>query len=113
MTEIVFPILESKSVSSINSAAAATAIVSQKVAIVKSLQCICSDPQVLVELYLNYDCDPEALENIYEKIVNCLSRFVSSREPRLPLIIDNDHFVHPMELNSLTILGLFAAFICV
>ena len=38
---------------------------------------ICSDPQLLVEIYLNYDCDGDSLDNIYERLVNVLSKTVS------------------------------------
>jgi brefeldin A-inhibited guanine nucleotide-exchange protein len=30
---------------------------------------LCEDPQTLVDIYLNYDCDRQALENIYERFV--------------------------------------------
>jgi brefeldin A-inhibited guanine nucleotide-exchange protein len=35
---------------------------------------LCQDPQALVEIYLNYDCDSEATDNIYEQSVasSCL-----------------------------------------
>lgn len=35
---------------------------------------LCQDPQALVEIYINYDCDRAALDNIYEKIMNIVSK---------------------------------------
>lgn len=35
---------------------------------------ICQDPQALVELYINYDCDRASLENVYEKLMNIVSK---------------------------------------
>lgn len=35
---------------------------------------LCQDPQALVELYINYDCDRSAPENIYEKLMNIVSK---------------------------------------
>lgn len=39
----------------------------QKQTLLEILQRISNDPKVLVEVYLNYDCDRAALDNIYEK----------------------------------------------
>ena len=54
--EIFIPILEMK-----------TSTLKQKAMIVSMLQRLCQDPQALVEIYLNYDCDSEAADNIYEQ----------------------------------------------
>ena len=54
--EIFIPILEMK-----------TSTLRQKVVIMHTLSRLCHDPQALVELYLNYDCDSEATDNIYEQ----------------------------------------------
>ncbi|TXT13291.1 hypothetical protein VHUM_00658 [Vanrija humicola] len=35
---------------------------------------LCHEPQALVEIYLNYDCDRNAPENIYEKLMNIVSK---------------------------------------
>lgn len=35
---------------------------------------LCQDPQALVELYINYDCDRASLENVYEKLMNIVSK---------------------------------------
>lgn len=56
--EIFIPIMEMK-----------TSTLKQKAVILNMLQRLCQDPQVLVEIYLNYDCDSEAADNIYEQYV--------------------------------------------
>ena len=58
MHEIFIPILEMK-----------TSTLKQKAVILAMLQRLCQDPQALVEIYLNYDCDSEAVDNIYEQYV--------------------------------------------
>ncbi|CAG8757223.1 15865_t:CDS:2, partial [Acaulospora morrowiae] len=56
INEIFLPIMELRSSS-----------MKQKYALMNILARICSDPQTLVEIYLNYDCDREALDNTYER----------------------------------------------
>lgn len=46
-----------------------TATLKQKAIILAVLSRLCQDPQALVEIYLNYDCDGEAADNIYEQYV--------------------------------------------
>ena len=46
-----------------------TSTLKQKAVILGMLQRLCQDPQALVEIYLNYDCDSEAADNIYEQYV--------------------------------------------
>ncbi len=46
-----------------------TATLKQKAVILGMLSRLCQDPQALVEIYLNYDCDSEAADNIYEQCV--------------------------------------------
>ncbi|CAK1361315.1 Protein transport protein SEC7 [Cercospora beticola] len=36
-----------------------------------------SDPRTLVEIYLNYDCDRQALDNMYQRIIEHVSRMAS------------------------------------
>lgn len=62
--EIFIPILEMK-----------TSTLKQKAAILSMLQRLCQDPQALVEIYLNYDCDSEAIDNIYEQCVLLMTRY--------------------------------------
>ncbi|KAI0368107.1 Sec7-domain-containing protein [Pilatotrama ljubarskyi] len=61
--EIFIPILEMK-----------TSTLKQKAVILSMLQRLCQDPQALVEIYLNYDCDSEAADNIYEHLMNIVSK---------------------------------------
>ncbi|KAJ9127856.1 hypothetical protein QFC24_000140 [Naganishia onofrii] len=35
---------------------------------------LCQDPQMLVDIYINYDCDRASLENIYERLVNVIAK---------------------------------------
>ncbi|KAG8732664.1 guanine nucleotide exchange protein for ADP-robosylation factor [Ceratobasidium sp. 423] len=39
----------------------------QKSTILTMFAKLCEDPQALVDIYLNYDCDRQAMENIYER----------------------------------------------
>lgn len=41
-------------------------------AVVETLQTICTNPQTLVDIFLNYDCDLES-KDIFEKMVLDLS----------------------------------------
>ncbi|KAK7207757.1 hypothetical protein BZA70DRAFT_265101 [Myxozyma melibiosi] len=63
MTEIYLPILEMK-----------TSTAHQKQYLLRGLAKIAGDPRALVEIYLNYDCDNTALDNIYERLVDYLAR---------------------------------------
>ena len=45
---------------------------------------LCQDPQALVEIYLNYDCDSEALQNIYERLMNIISKIGATVTAHLP-----------------------------
>ncbi|KAH8105009.1 Sec7-domain-containing protein [Phellopilus nigrolimitatus] len=65
--EIFVPILEMK-----------TAALKQKSVILGMLQRLCQEPQTLVEIYLNYDCDREAIDNIYEHLMNTISKIAST-----------------------------------
>ena len=65
--EIFIPILEMK-----------TATLKQKSVIVSMLSKLCQDPQALVDIYINYDCDSEAADNIYEQSVD--THFLASRK---------------------------------
>lgn len=67
LKEIVLRILEMRSASN-----------QQKFSLLKGVLRICEDPQTLVDVYLNYDCDREALDNIYERLVNVLSKITTS-----------------------------------
>lgn len=56
LNQIFVPILEMRN-----------STLKQKTVILGMLSRLCQDPQALVEIYLNYDCDGEAAENIYER----------------------------------------------
>jgi len=61
MNEIFLPILEMR-----------TASLRQKSVLLSMLYRLGQDPQALVEIYLNYDCDREAKDNIYERSASLL-----------------------------------------
>ncbi|KAF5364253.1 hypothetical protein D9756_000655 [Leucocoprinus leucothites] len=71
--EIFIPILEMR-----------TSTLKQKAVILGMLSRLCQDPQALVEIYLNYDCDSEAVDNIYEHLINIISKFASMPVSSLP-----------------------------
>ena len=50
----------------------------QKQMILSILSRLAQDPRALVEVYLNYDCDRTALDNMFERIVEHLSKISSS-----------------------------------
>lgn len=56
LNEIFLPILEMRNATS-----------RQKSVLLAMMYRLSQDPQALVEIYLNYDCDSEATENIYER----------------------------------------------
>ncbi|KAG0557352.1 hypothetical protein KC19_11G122800 [Ceratodon purpureus] len=45
----------------------------QRTAVLKMLEKACNDPQMLADIFVNYDCDLEA-PNLFERMVNSLSR---------------------------------------
>ncbi|KAL4818407.1 hypothetical protein BDW67DRAFT_157912 [Aspergillus spinulosporus] len=49
----------------------------QKQYFMEILERLADDPRALVEMYLNYDCDRTALENIFQNIIEQLSRYAS------------------------------------
>lgn len=49
----------------------------QKQYFMEVLERLGSDPRALVEIYLNYDCDRTALENIFQNVIEQLSRYAS------------------------------------
>ncbi|PWZ00412.1 putative SEC7-component of non-clathrin vesicle coat [Testicularia cyperi] len=63
LNEIFLPILEMR-----------TSTARQKSILLGVLIRLCQDPQALVEIYLNYDCDRSALDNIYERLMNVISK---------------------------------------
>ncbi|KAF2193094.1 hypothetical protein K469DRAFT_619645 [Zopfia rhizophila CBS 207.26] len=55
-----------------------TAAVFQKQYILTVFGRLAADPRALVEIYLNYDCDRTALDNMYQRVVEHLSRISST-----------------------------------
>ncbi|KAK2745668.1 guanine nucleotide exchange protein for ADP-robosylation factor [Myotisia sp. PD_48] len=49
----------------------------QKQSLMNILERLAADPRALVEIYLNYDCDRTALENLFQVIIEQLSRLSS------------------------------------
>ncbi|KAF9058169.1 hypothetical protein BJ165DRAFT_1334026 [Panaeolus papilionaceus] len=106
--EIFIPILEMR-----------TSTLKQKAVILGMLSRLCQDPQALVEIYLNYDCDSEAADNIYEHLMNNISKFstaVSSAnqqkgsEPPSPALSPtpkggSSTVPHTWSVNALTVPG--------
>ncbi|KAJ3215780.1 guanine nucleotide exchange protein for ADP-robosylation factor [Dinochytrium kinnereticum] len=80
-TEIIIPIMEARSSITFN----------QRTSLLKALNRILSDPsaeggRLLVEIYLNYDCDLEAgaRENIWERLINTLGRVMTQHHSADP-----------------------------
>lgn len=48
--------------------------VRQKAVLLNVFSRLCLDPQALVEMYINYDCDRTSIDNVYERLVNIISR---------------------------------------
>ncbi|KAF8591584.1 Sec7-domain-containing protein [Ramaria rubella] len=67
LNQIFIPILEMRN-----------STLKQKAVILEMLFRLCQDPQALVEIYLNYDCDKDAAENIYERLMNVISKMGTS-----------------------------------
>ena len=63
LNEIFIPILEMKH-----------STIRQKSLILSVFIRLCQDSQALVEIYINYDCDRAALDNIYERLMNIVSK---------------------------------------
>jgi brefeldin A-inhibited guanine nucleotide-exchange protein len=57
----------------------------QKTLILKMFSRLASEPRALVEVYLNYDCDPTAVDNIFERTVEHLSRISATPVPITPV----------------------------
>ncbi|XP_042002485.1 brefeldin A-inhibited guanine nucleotide-exchange protein 5-like isoform X2 [Salvia splendens] len=51
----------------------------QKLVVLRTLEKICKDPQTLVDLYINYDCDNEP-PNLFEKMVANLSKIAQGTQ---------------------------------
>ena len=67
MKEIYLAILERKNAPSF-----------QKIYVMKIMKRLAADPRGLVEIYLNYDCESGALDNIFQRTIEHLSRISST-----------------------------------
>lgn len=68
LNEIFLPILEMRN-----------STIRQKSIILAVFARLSQDPQALVDIYLNYDCDRSSLDNIYERLVNVMSKLATSQ----------------------------------
>ncbi|XP_020095997.1 brefeldin A-inhibited guanine nucleotide-exchange protein 5 [Ananas comosus] len=64
---IFFPLIILRSLDSSDST------LSQRTSVLRMLEKVCRDPQMLADIFVNYDCDLEA-PNLFERMVNALSR---------------------------------------
>lgn len=67
MKEIYLAILERKNAPSF-----------QKIYVMKILKRLSTDPKALVEVYLNYDCESSALDNMFQRTIEHLSKVSST-----------------------------------
>lgn len=67
MKEIYLAILERKNAPSF-----------QKLYVMKILKRLATDPKALVEIYLNYDCESTALDNMFQRTIEHLSKISST-----------------------------------
>ncbi|KAK4046554.1 guanine nucleotide exchange protein for ADP-robosylation factor [Microbotryomycetes sp. JL201] len=97
LNEIFMPILEMKN-----------STVRQKSLLLAVFGRLSMDPQALVDIYLNYDCDRTSLDNIYERLINIVSKLVTTNfapsserpGPPAPSAIANSPF--PLQGPSLS-----------
>jgi len=52
--------------------------INQKLYFMGILQRLCADPRALVETYLNYDCDRTAMDNMFQRLIEDLSKASSA-----------------------------------
>ncbi|KAF2285092.1 hypothetical protein GH714_037842 [Hevea brasiliensis] len=57
--------------------------INQKMSVLRMLEKVCKDPQMLVDIYVNYDCDLEA-PNLFERMVTTLSKIVQGTQSADP-----------------------------
>ena len=79
MKEIYLAILEKRAAPSF-----------QKQYFMEVLERLGRDPRALVEIYLNYDCDRTALENMFQNVIEQLSRYASA--PAVTSIAQQNQF---------------------
>ncbi|KAI5847008.1 hypothetical protein BZA05DRAFT_341253 [Tricharina praecox] len=75
--------------------------VQQKTYLLNVLERLCSDPRALVEIYLNYDCDGSALDNMFQsRIIEHLARIATSHVPITDVQLN--HYVEQMQKAKAT-----------
>ncbi|XP_038699983.1 brefeldin A-inhibited guanine nucleotide-exchange protein 5-like isoform X2 [Tripterygium wilfordii] len=57
--------------------------INQKTSVLRMLEKVCGDPQMLVDVYVNYDCDLEA-PNLFERMVTTLSKIAQGKQTADP-----------------------------
>ncbi|KAK3023742.1 hypothetical protein RJ639_044407 [Escallonia herrerae] len=70
---VFFPLIVLRSLDS------AECSLNQKLSVLRMLEKVCKDPQMLVDLYVNYDCDLEA-PNLFERMVTALSKIAQGTQ---------------------------------
>ncbi|OWM73823.1 hypothetical protein CDL15_Pgr015123 [Punica granatum] len=70
---IFFPLIVLRSLDGLDSPT------TQKLSVLRMLEKICKDPQMLVDVYVNYDCDLEA-PNLFERMVTSLSKIAQGTQ---------------------------------
>lgn len=80
-----------------------TSTLKQKAVVLAMLSKLCQDPQALVEMYLNYDCDSDAVDNIYEHLMSVTSKIATlpyamsqskSNDPTSPVVTPQTKVQH-------------------
>ncbi|KAJ7980503.1 Brefeldin A-inhibited guanine nucleotide-exchange protein like [Quillaja saponaria] len=54
-------------------------LVAQKLSVLRMVEKVCKDPQMLVDIFVNYDCDLEDL-NLFERMVTSLSKIAQGAQ---------------------------------
>jgi len=67
----------------------------QKLYVMKVLKRLSTDPRALVELYLNYDCESTALDNMFQRMIEHVSKISSLSIP--PAIVSAQQQQHYQE----------------
>ncbi|KAF4366438.1 hypothetical protein CsatB_010707 [Cannabis sativa] len=79
---IFFPLIVLRSLDGLECSA------NQKISVLRMLEKVCKDPQMLVDIFVNYDCDLES-PNLFERTVTSLSKIsqgTQSTDPNLTVL---------------------------
>jgi len=76
----------------------------QKKKLLEGLLKVCENPQTLVDIYLNYDCDLN-LESIFEKLINSCARIAQGRGLKKNNKSSNQNDISIQQENELRICG--------